>query len=488
MIMKQFIIFLLLTLFLHAQNYPKLFAQLGTPLYKADKTFIKISKLDANIKKMTKHYHLKVIKLRKLANKIEENPKDSKKDKKRYINELRQLQKDYDEITRHVNVYLFKSIDANDYKEFTHIMTIGHDIFLENNIIKKRAMAYYVEHRTRGKIPVLDSSYLTLKSDPVLYAYVKGYMPTTHLIKQRYSEGGIAHKVLLSKDQKTAFMGYGNYCFKSIDIRNFTNASQAASFDFHAHSCELVDMQMSASGKYLFLSDLKNGFTVLDITQARAPLQKDEWTKVQALCSVTSQDDITSFVVKKDRGLLVLDIYNKDEFRLLANYNKGLQINHLALDDNNSKLYLAHSKGLSVLDVSVLGNPREIYSFPIKNGANHIILDPSKKLAYVASGDDGVHVLDLSKKDQISLISTCLTPNYAYHLTLSNSGEKLFVSALNDGVYYIDTKNSKDLKHVSTYKLDKAKASALSATLNAKEDTLFIAYGKLGMAKIRLKE
>lgn len=486
--MKQLLIIIIFLQLLQAQDYPKIFTQLGTLLYKADRTFIKLSKLDSNIKKMTKHYHLKTLKLRLLAQKIQDNPKDSKLDRKRYINELRQLQKDYDSITRHVNVYLFKSIDNNNYKGFSHIMTIGHDIFLDNNIIKKRAMAYYVEHRTRGAIPVLEESYFSLKSDPLLYSSVKGYMPRTHFITQRYSEGGLAHKILLSKDEKTAFISYGEYCFKSVSINPFEDASSLAIFNFHAQSCKMVDMQMSTSGKYIFLSDLENGFTVLDISQPRAPLQKDEWTRIHPLSSVTSKDDTTSFVLSKDRGLIVLDIYNKDEFRLLANYNKGLHINHLALDDKTSKLYLAHTKGISVLDVSVLGNPRELYFYPIANGANNIVLDTQNKLAYLASGEDGIHVFDISKDDKVSLISTCLTPSYAHNLTLSKDGEKLFVSALKEGVYYINTKNKTDLKHLSTYKLDKAKASALSSTLNAKEDTLFISYGRQGMAKIILND
>jgi hypothetical protein len=144
---------------------------------------------------------------------------------------------------------------------------------------------------------------------------------------------------------------------------------------------------------------------------------------------------------------------------------------------------------VSILDISTLGNPREVYNFPMESGANHIVLSPDKKIAYVASGDDGVYVLDISKEAEISLISTCLTPKYAYHLLLSKNGQKLFVSALNDGVYYLNTINPKDLRHISTYKLLKRpKASALSATLNTAQDTLFIAYGKSGIAKISLKE
>jgi len=483
---------LLLTLFLvqllQAQDYPKLFEQLGTPLYKADKAFINISKLDANIKKKAKHYHLKVQKLLILANKIESTKEDNKKDKKKYINDLRGLQKDYDAIIRSINAYLIKSIDANNYQEFTRIMNLGHVLFLQNQIIKKRAMAYYVEHRTRGKIAVLETSYQTLKTDPILYQYVKGHLPKTHPVTQTYSDGAVAHKVLLSKDEKTAFIAYGNHCFQSIDIELFEDASTVGNFDFHSRECNIINMHFSRSKQHVFISDLENGFTIVDVSQPKSLLQKAEYTRIHALASVSSQDDNTSFIIRKNRGLSILDTKDKDNIKVLANYTRGGVLNHLAFDDNRSMLYVVHSTGLSILDLSTLGNPREIYHLPIKDGANNIILSPSKKIAYVASGDNGVHVFDISNPTKISRLSTCLTPSYAYELMLSKNGEKLFVSALDEGVYYINTKNPYDLKHVSTYKLDKPKASALSSTLNTKENTLFIAYGKLGLAKVPVKD
>jgi len=484
--MKQiFILLLLLSPFLHADTYPKLFAQLGTPLYKADEVFEKFASFK-NVREKAEPYHEHVYELLELANKIEKAKKPDKHDKKRYINGLRTLQKEHDGVMREINTYLLQSIDSNDYTEFTRIINIGLEPILQNKIILKRSMAYYATYRTRGKIPVLDYHYVTLESDPDLFKYVKGHMPRVFPVTQTYHFGGVSHQLTLSNNEKFAFVADGNHCFKSLDIKNFNHASEVASYDFSGTGCELIDVKASSSGNYLYLSDIKNGFTVLDISQPKRPIQKDEYSKVRATTSVTTSDDITSFIVKEGTGLIVLDIYNKDEFRLLANYNKGAKINHLALDENRSILYLAHDEGLSILDVSTLGNPRKVYDFPVKNGVNHIALSPDKQKAYIASGDDGVHVLDLSKELEISLISTCLTPKYAYHLNLSKDGKKLFVSALNDGVYLIDTTDEKDMKHVSSFKSKKKKASALSSMLNKAEDTLFISFSKAGISKIKL--
>jgi hypothetical protein len=224
------------------------------------------------------------------------------------------------------------------------------------------------------------------------------------------------------------------------------------------------------------------------MTLPYSPLQKGEYPRLQPISSFPSADDNTIFIIRKTKGLSIFDISNKNDFKLLANYNRGLAINHLALDDNRSRLYLSHDQGISVLDISLIGNPREIANFTIIDGANNIILSPDKKIAYVASGEEGVHVLDISSDKDVSLISTCLTPKYANHLSISQDGEKLFVSALDDGVYYINTKDPKDLRHVSTYKIPNSTAPALNTTLNKAEDTLFISYAQSGIAQVKLQD
>jgi len=483
-IMKKFISLLLLLSSILNADYPKLFAPLGTPLYVADEVFEKFASFE-KVKEKAEPYHEHVYELLELANKIENAKQPNKKDKMAYINGLRSLQKEHDAVMREINAYLLQSIDTNDYEEFTRIINIGQEPILQNQVILKRSMAYYVTYRTRGKIPVLDYYYETLESDPVLYKYVKGHMPRVYPLTS-YKTGGESHDLVLSHNEKFAFVADGNHCFKSISIKNFAEASEVAAYDFSGTGCELVDIKASTQGNYLYLSDIKNGFTILDLSQPKLPIQKDEYSKIHASNSVTSSDNITSFILKEDKGLIVLDIYNKDEFRLLANYNKGPHINDLVLDENRSVLYLAHDEGVSILDISTLGNPRKIYDYAIESGAKSIVLSPYKEKAYVASGEDGVHVLDLSKKEKVSLISTCLTPRATHNLTLSQDGKKLFVSALEDGVYLIDTTDENDMKHVASYKLKKKNASALSCLLNKNEDTLFISFSKAGIAKIKL--
>ena len=487
MMLRIIFTFLLFTLLSHADRYPKLFAQLGTPLYEANSLFKDLSNL-IDVNDRSTQYHIHVEKLLALGLAIENNPKADSKDKQEYVKGLRELQKDHDEIMRIITGYLLQSIDKDDYAEFRRIMIKEIGAILQNSVIRKRTMAYYVAYRTRGRIPTLDISYQALASDAELMAYVEGHMPMIHKVDSSYSSGGTSKKVLLSRDENYAYIADGTHCFKSVDIKSFTDASELSSFTFYGDGCALVDISSSSTGDYLYLSDEKNGFTILDMSLPSSPLQKGEYTRLSAMSAFASADDNTVFVIRTTKGLSIFDITNKDDFKLLANYNRGLVINHLALDDNRSRVYLSHEQGLSVLDVSLIGNPREIANFPIAGGANNVILSPDKKIAYVASGEEGVHVLDISSQETVTLISTCLTPKYANQLTLSRDGEKLYVAALDDGVYSINTKDPKDLRHISTYKIPDRSATALNTTLNKAEDTLFIAYAKSGIAQIKIQD
>jgi FtsZ-binding cell division protein ZapB len=265
-----FILFIMTSLSF-ADEYPKFFAQLGTPLYKADKAFVRLSLLDG-MKGKSELYHIESQKLLHFAESLEKEPEKLAAKRKTYVKRLRALQKVHDEILRIVNANLLKSIDADDYPVFYAIIDSDIDALLDNHIIRKRVMAYYVGHRTRGKLAALDDIYATLGSDTVLKEYVKGHLPKIELIPSAYASGGSVHKTEFSKNEKLAYLADGNHCFKVIDVHNFASASEFASYEFPERECALVDITVSSDFKYIFLSDLKNGFAILDMSYAIAPL------------------------------------------------------------------------------------------------------------------------------------------------------------------------------------------------------------------------
>lgn len=491
MMIRIILTFLFLVNFLHADKYPKFFSKLGTPLYKAAEAFNQLSHLEG-MEEKAHYYQTDVQHLLSVAKSVEADPKTKKEERREYVRRLRLLEKEHNEILFIINTSLLKSIDNDDYQTFSLIMKSDLDAILNNNVIRKRSMAYYVSNRTRGKIDKLDEIFSTIESNPSLLDYIQGHLPKVQYVKQVYTIDGPTQKLALSTNERFAYLASNRHCFKILDISNFSSSSELSSFEHPDQNCHLVNIKLSQDAKHTYLSDLNNGFYIIDISDPQSLIMEGEYPRIKALYSLVSKDDKTAFVVQKDRGFSILNISNKEEPRLLSNYNRGLKVSSLAYDENRSMLYVSHDKGLSLLDVSILGNPREILTFNVENGSSHVILSLKKKVAYLSSLAEGVHVLDISDDHNVSYISNYQTPKEAYHLTLSKDEDSLFISAMEDGVYHVDTKDLKDLRHRMSYKIDdklssEEDAAAYSSTLSTSQRHLYISYGKLGIAKVKLK-
>ena len=482
--MKLLLSFLLFASILTAQDYPEFFAKLGTPLFKADNAFQKLTDLNKMSGPSAK-YHEEVEKLLHLASFLKKDPMHLEMNRKRYIKELRALQKEHDNVMKIVNASLVKSIDNDDFTTFSKIVNTNLDALKSNEIIHKRIMAYYVSHRTRGIIESLEESFHSIKNDKQLYAYVKSELPKIHLIEKSFKTGGEIRKTLLSKKEDVAFIANANHCFKVLDIEDITAISELSTYQFPSNNCNLVNISLSSDYQYAYLSDMKNGFAIIDISQEHDPILKSKSIKMRAIASVCSDDDTINFVARKQGGLNILDTSNEEDPRLLANYNRGITLNNVVVDEKNFKVYLLHSKGLNILDISLIGNPRSIATYEVEGGSFDLVYSAKKELFFLASGEKGVQVLDISDEG-IKLVSTYHTPTSAQSLILNKDENTLYISALEGGVSEVNILDPLYLKHVVTYQ-SKQKAKAYNAMLNRAENRLFISYGQAGLAIINLE-
>ncbi len=490
---RIFLIVLLFSPFAYTNaEYPEFFSKLGTPLYKADKAFMQLSHLEG-MEKKAEYYHSRSQHLLSVAKSVEADPKTKKAERKAYVRQLRLLEKEHNEILLTINAILLKSIDNDDYKTFSQIINADLDTILDNNVIRKRSMAYYVSNRTRGIIDKLDKILSSIDSDPQLSDYVQGHLPKVQLIEETYALDGPIHNLSLSRNAKLAYLASDRHCFKLLQIKNFSSTSELSSFAFPEKECRLVHVNLSRDFTHAYLSDLNNGFAIMDVTRPRSLVLEGAYPRMKALYSLTSDDEKTAFVVHKNRGISILNISNIEEPRLLANYNHGLKASRLAYDENSSRLYVTHEQGLSVLDVSILGNPREVLRYDLAQGAYDIVLSTKRKAAFLSSYDEGVHVLDISDEQNITRISRYQTSEKAHQLTLSEDETALFISTMTKDLYHVDTRKLDDLRHVVTYRLEEKADSeevptAFSATLDRSQTHLFISYGAAGIAKISLKK
>lgn len=152
--MRKFLlsIFLLYSV-LFAAEYPKTFAQLGTPLYKSVKPITKYSDIKLLEDKILTYTNQAN---RTMAHGFEVGKSKDKAQTKKYLFELRKLQKSYDYLLHLLHDSINAAIDAKDYKLFLKLTNYEFDGLLKNSNLKKKSLAFYNEHRAEKRSSFLD--------------------------------------------------------------------------------------------------------------------------------------------------------------------------------------------------------------------------------------------------------------------------------------------------------------------------------------------
>lgn len=139
--------------FLGADTTPKTFAQLGTPLYNSIEKFSAykdIEKLNPAIKKFqTQAFLVK-------ENGLRLDSLQDEQELKRYLLELRKLQKNYDFLLHLVHKEILKSIKEKEYENFIKLTSTDLDGLLENENIKRQSLRFYKQHKTKNDSILLE--------------------------------------------------------------------------------------------------------------------------------------------------------------------------------------------------------------------------------------------------------------------------------------------------------------------------------------------
>ena len=148
------ILFLLLTTYVSANEiYPILFAEQGTPLFKATKSFDKLNTYEA-IKTEVINYSKSSKEVQELGYKADAS--QDKKDIQTYLKSLRTLQKQHDNIVNLNMTELLKSIKQDNYKEFSLLADTGAPYFKEQDRLKEYILRYYKKNKKQKSIASLD--------------------------------------------------------------------------------------------------------------------------------------------------------------------------------------------------------------------------------------------------------------------------------------------------------------------------------------------
>jgi len=155
---KLLFIFVLLSTFLYAKEFPRTFSQLANPLYSSVKHFNKykdIPALTVDIEKFQENSK-KILLMGYQADKIQ-----TKKFMVAYLKELRKLQKQYEVLLHTLHKSIEKSIDNDEYNLFIKLTSYSFEGLFKNTNLLNKAMHFYNKNRWKHSCKVLDKMRLT---------------------------------------------------------------------------------------------------------------------------------------------------------------------------------------------------------------------------------------------------------------------------------------------------------------------------------------
>ena len=155
---------------LTAENYPTLFAQLGTPLYQSAEQLQPLIEVNA-LSKPVQDYSTASTKVKAYGFKVEKS--SHKEEKKHYLQQLRKLQKEHDTLVIFLQKKLSKTIVNDDYKLFSSMVSSDATLFFQKRKLKEQVYAYYHKKHREGTIPSLQKR---IKKDKKI---IEVYSPVT---------------------------------------------------------------------------------------------------------------------------------------------------------------------------------------------------------------------------------------------------------------------------------------------------------------------
>lgn len=142
---------LLLFLFVSslAQELPQTFNQLSTPLYNSIEPIQKLSHIK-DIEEISQGYIEELLEAKKIGFSIDK--RQDKKKTKKYLMQLRKLQKDYERILFCIHKNISTSIDKNDYIEFSKLTQYKFDGLLKSTALCSKSLKFYEKNKELKKI------------------------------------------------------------------------------------------------------------------------------------------------------------------------------------------------------------------------------------------------------------------------------------------------------------------------------------------------
>jgi len=195
----------------------------------------------------------------------------------------------------------------------------------------------------------------------------------------------------------------------------------------------------------LYASDVSIGLIIFDISTPSSPTVISQMDNVGSLKDILISGNYAYLADSENDSLHVVNISDTANPTLETSLVVSGIPTNMAIDGNN--LYLASgSEGIHIIDISTPTSPTLVTTYSTDNAYDITI---SGTNAYVADGPTGLKVLDITDISNPSVISSLDTSGTAYGVIIS--GTNAFISSTNAGMQIVDITTPSAPALTSTY-------------------------------------
>lgn len=244
-----------------------------------------------------------------------------------------------------------------------------------------------------------------------------------------------------------------------------------------------TDVAISNDNNTAFIADKDNGLVIVDIKDPANPKILSTYNSFSARDVVLSKDGTKAFVADHSRGLLVLNITNLNSPMKLAELATSGAALEIILSDDESKAYIANSTNLAIFDISDVnnGNVSSLGRFTDTNVQSIALSSDESKVFILNSRDNNIRVVNVSDPSSISSIKTHNTSGINHKIKLSSDDSKLFIANGNDGLNILNVSNLNSISQLRQVNTD---GSAVGLTLSNSENQVFVADSSNGIVVV----
>lgn len=283
---------------------------------------------------------------------------------------------------------------------------------------------------------------------------------------------GEAHGICIAGNY--AYVADGDSGLQVIDINN-----PAQPFIVGSHNTPINAVNVFVSGNYAYIADQNGGMQVIDISDRFYP------SRVYATDLLYDVRDIFvmwPFAYVVAREFSVIDVSHLENPSIIS----GVELEHPnSIYVQDGYAYTGGLSGLTILDFKNPLNPSIIGSSNLPEKGLDIVVDGS--YAYIATGDSGLQMIDITSPENPFKEGDCDTPGYAKAVrikTYETSGQNgltdtrkyAFVADGHEGLQVIDTTFPGNSFIVSS-----CNTPGIAESLNISDSYAYVVDGEWGL-------